>query len=206
MNVLLVLGAYLLGAIPFGLLVVRGVTGRDIRQEGSGNIGAANVHRIAGPAVAVLVLSLDLVKGLVPVLLTRALAPGQPGVDALAVMTGVAAVAGHNWSVFLRGQGGKGIATSYGVLLALSPVAAAVAALVWVVVVLLTRYASLASLLGVLSVPVVMLARHELASNLFFGLVALVFGVYRHRSNIQRLLQGEERKLSFRERQGVTRA
>ena len=206
MNVLLVLGAYLLGAIPFGLLVVRGVTGRDIRQEGSGNIGAVNVHRIAGPAVAVLVLSLDLVKGLVPVLLTRALAPGQPGVDALAVMTGVAAVAGHNWSVFLRGQGGKGIATSYGVLLALSPVAAAVAALVWVVVVLLTRYASLASLLGVLSVPVVMLARHELASNLFFGLVALVFGVYRHRSNIQRLLQGEERKLSFRERQGVTRA
>ena len=206
MNVLLVLGAYLLGAIPFGLLVVRGVTGRDIRQEGSGNIGAANVHRIAGPAVAVLVLSLDLVKGLVPVLLTRVLAAGQPGVDALAVMTGVAAVAGHNWSVFLRGQGGKGIATSYGVLLALSPVAAAVAALVWVVVVLLTRYASLASLLGVLSVPVVMLARHELASNLFFGLVALVFGVYRHRSNIQRLLQGEERKLSFRERQGVTRA
>ena len=206
MNVLLVLGAYLLGAIPFGLLVVRGVTGRDIRQEGSGNIGAVNVHRIAGPAVAVLVLSLDLVKGLVPVLLTRVLAAGQPGVDALAVMTGVAAVAGHNWSVFLRGQGGKGIATSYGVLLALSPVAAAVAALVWVVVVLLTRYASLASLLGVLSVPVVMLARHELASNLFFGLVALVFGVYRHRSNIQRLLQGEERKLSFRERQGVTRA
>ena len=206
MNVLLVLGAYLLGAIPFGLLVVRGVTGRDIRQEGSGNIGAVNVHRIAGPAVAVLVLSLDLVKGLVPVLLTRVLAAGQPGVDALAVMTGVAAVAGHNWSVFLRGQGGKGIATSYGVLLALSPVAAAVAALVWVVVVLLTRYASLASLLGVLSVPVVMLARHERASNLFFGIVALIFGVYRHRSNIQRLLQGEERKLSFRERQGVTRA
>ena len=206
MNVILVLGAYLLGAIPFGLLVVRGVTGRDIRQEGSGNIGAVNVHRIAGPAVAVLVLSLDLVKGLVPVLLTRALAAGRPGVDALAVMTGIAAVAGHNWSVFLRGQGGKGIATSYGVLLALSPVAAAVAALVWVVVVLLTRYASLASLLGVLSVPGVMLARHEPASNLFFGIVALIFGVYRHRSNIQRLLQGEERKLSFRERQGVTRA
>lgn len=206
MNLVLILGAYLLGAVPFGLLVVRGITGRDIRQEGSGNIGAANVYRVAGAAVAVLVLALDLAKGVVPVLLTRAIAAGRPGTDALAVLAGVAAVAGHNWSIFLRGQGGKGIATSYGVLLALSPVSAAAAALVWVVVALLTRYASLASLLGVLSVPAAMLARREPASNLFFGMVALIFGVYRHRGNIQRLLRGEERKLSIRERQVGTRA
>jgi glycerol-3-phosphate acyltransferase PlsY len=197
------LGAYLLGSVPFGLLVVRGLTGRDVRQEGSGNIGAANVLRVAGPATAIIVLALDLAKGLVPVLLTRTWLTGQPGADLAAALVGVAAIAGHNWSVFLRGQGGKGIATSYGALLALSPVSGAVAAVIWVVVALLTRYASLASLLSVASVPLVMLARREPAPNFYFGLVALIFGVWRHRGNIQRLRRGEERRLMFRPRQGV---
>lgn len=150
--VLAVVGAYLLGAVPFGLLVVRAVTGRDIRKEGSGNIGASNVYRVAGPAVGVLVLSLDLLKGLLPVVVSQRL-----GLDsATTIAAGLAAIAGHNWSVFLRGAGGKGVATSYGVLLALSPAAGLIAAGIWVAVILITRYASLASLLGVLSVPVVM--------------------------------------------------
>jgi len=202
----LLFGAYLLGSIPFGLLVIRALTGRDIRQEGSGNIGAANVYRVAGPAVAGVVLALDLLKGLVPVMATRAVAAGRPGIDTVAVLVSIAAIAGHNWSLILRGQGGKGIATSYGALLALSPVAGAVAAVVWVVIALLTRYASLASLLGVLSIPIVMLTRHEPVPHLFFGLVTLVFGVWRHRSNIHRLVRGQERRLGAPEKQGATGA
>lgn len=191
---LAVVGAYLLGAVPFGLLVVRAATGRDIRKEGSGNIGASNVYRVAGPAVGVLVLALDLLKGLLPVVVTQRL-----GLDsATTIVAGLAAIAGHNWSVFLRGAGGKGVATSYGVLLALSPAAGLIAAGIWVAVILITRYASLASLLGVLSVPVVMRLRSEPAVHLAFGLAVVIFAFYRHRANIGRLLCGQELRITGR--------
>ena len=193
-SVLLVLGSYLLGAIPFGLLVTRAVTGRDIRAEGSGNIGAANVFRVAGPGLGVIVLALDVVKGAVPVLVARRLDVGP----SIVVAAGIAAIAGHNWSVFLGGRGGKGIATSYGVLLALSPLAGGIAGALWVAVAALTRYASLASLLGVLSVPLVMWIAREPAEHQVFALVATVFAFYRHRSNIGRLLRGEELRITGR--------
>jgi glycerol-3-phosphate acyltransferase PlsY len=184
----LVTGAYLLGAVPFGVLVVRLLTGRDIRSEGSGNIGASNVLRTFGPLLGATVLILDLLKGAAPVMIAQA-AGAAPLIIAVC---GLAAVGGHNWSIFLRGKGGKGIATSYGVLLALSPLAGLMAVVVWVVVVAITRYASLASLLGVLSVPLVMLWRREPFEYAGFGVVALIFAVWRHRANIQRLLRGEE--------------
>lgn len=188
---LLVVAAYLAGAIPFGLVVVRAASGRDIRRVGSGNIGASNVYRAAGPALAGAVLALDLGKGLLPVLAGRRL-----GLDPTAVVAvGVAAIAGHNWSIFLRGQGGKGIATSYGVLLALSPLAGGIAAVVWGAVAALTRYASLASLLGILSVPAVMWLGQEPVEHLVFGALAAVLAFYRHRANIRRLLRGEELRI-----------
>ncbi|MBM3469748.1 MAG: glycerol-3-phosphate 1-O-acyltransferase PlsY [Armatimonadetes bacterium] len=191
---LAVVGAYLLGAVPFGLLVVRAVTGRDIRKEGSGNIGASNVYRVAGPAVGALVLSLDVLKGFLPVVVSQ-----RWGLDpAATVAVGLAAIAGHNWSVFLRGEGGKGVATSYGVLLALSPAAGLIAAGIWVAVILITRYASLASLLGVLSVPVVMRLRSEPAVHLAFGMAVVIFAFYRHRANIGRLLRGQELRITGR--------
>jgi glycerol-3-phosphate acyltransferase PlsY len=188
MTILLVAGAYVLGAVPFGLLVVRLVTGRDIRAEGSGNIGATNVFRIAGPALGVVVLLLDMAKGAVPVLVARQI--GAP--PAVAVAMGLATIVGHNWPVFLKGKGGKGIATSYGVLLALSPVAGLIAAAIWVAAVAVTRFASLGSLVGVLSVPVVMLVRGEPFAHVVVGVAAAGMGVYRHRANIQRLIAGEE--------------
>lgn len=188
MILLLVAGAYLFGAVPFGLLMVRLVTGRDIRAEGSGNIGATNVFRIAGPALGIVVLLLDMVKGAVPVLLARQIGASP----AVAVAAGLATIVGHNWPVFLKGKGGKGIATSYGALLAFSPVAGLIAAVIWVAAVAVTRFASLGSLLGVLSVPVVMLARGEPFAHVVFGVAAAGMGVYRHRANIQRLIAGEE--------------
>jgi glycerol-3-phosphate acyltransferase PlsY len=185
---LIVAGAYLVGAVPFGLLVVRGVTGRDIRTEGSGNIGATNVFRTAGPALGVAVMLLDLLKGAAPVFVAHRLGASP----AVVVATGLAAVVGHNWSVFLGGKGGKGIATSYGVLLAVSPVAGVIAAGLWIAVIVVTRFASAASLLGVTSVPVVMWIRHEPAEHLVFGTAAVVLAFYRHRANIRRLARGEE--------------
>lgn len=196
MTLLLVAGAYLLGAVPFGLLVVRLVTGRDIRAEGSGNIGATNVFRIAGPALGIVVLALDMVKGAVPVLVARQIGASP----AVAVAAGLATIVGHNWPVFLRGKGGKGIATSYGALLALSPVAGLIAAVIWVAAVAVTRFASLGSLLGVLSVPVAMLARGEPFAHVVFGAAAAGMGIYRHRANIQRLIAGEELPLFGRRR------
>lgn len=185
---------YLIGSLPTGLVVIRLLKGMDIRRQGSGNIGAINVYRVAGLPTALLVLAVDMAKGAVPVLLARAL--GQP--PAVAVLAGAAAIAGHNWSLFLRFTGGKGIATSFGVLLALSPVAAAAAAAVWVAVVGLTRYASLGSLLGIASVPVVMWWRWEPNEHLAFGVLALAFAVYKHRANITRLLRGSELKITDR--------
>jgi glycerol-3-phosphate acyltransferase PlsY len=194
MSWLLALAAYVVGAIPVGLLVVRAVTGRDIRTEGSGNIGATNVFRTSGPALGAGVLVLDLLKGLVPVIVARRL--GLP--PAILVLVGLAAIAGHNWSVFLRWKGGKGIATSYGVLLALSPAAGVIAGVIWIAVVVATRYASLASLLGMLTVPVVIVLRREPVEYLAFGIVAVVLAFYRHRANIVRLLRGEELRLSWK--------
>jgi glycerol-3-phosphate acyltransferase PlsY len=184
----LAVAAYLLGAVPFGLLVVRLATGRDIRAEGSGNIGATNVFRSAGPVLGAAVLFLDMLKGMVPVLVAQRL--GAP--PWITVLAGLAAIAGHNWSVFLRGKGGKGVATTYGVLLALSPAAGLVAAGVWIAVVVVTRFASAASLAGVLSVPLVMAVRREPSAHLVLAAAVVVFAFYQHRVNIARLRRGEE--------------
>lgn len=189
-----VLFGYLIGSLPTGLIVIRLVKGLDIRSLGSGNIGATNVYRVAGLPTALLVLAVDMVKGALPVFLARTW--GRP--EAVVVLAGVAAIAGHNWSVFLRFAGGKGIATSFGVLLQLSPTTAVVAASVWAVVAIITRYASLASLLAVATVPLVMWRRDEPVAHLSFGALTLVFAVYKHKANIARLLRGRELKITDR--------
>ncbi len=189
----IVLG-YLIGAVPTGLLLVRLLRGEDIRQHGSGNIGTVNVYRVAGPGVASVVLAVDILKGLVPVVLASRLGGGP----AVVVLSGLAAIAGHNWSVFLGFRGGKGIATSYGVLLGLWWPAAAVAAGLWVVVVALTRYASLGSLVGVASVPFTLWRSHQPWEYTAFGVVAALFAIYRHRGNIQRLVAGTELRITDR--------
>lgn len=192
--VLLVLGAYVLGSVPTGLWLVRWVRGVDVREHGSGNIGTANVYRVAGPWLGSVVLVADVAKGAVPVLVCRGLdlAPGW------AVAAGVASIAGHNWSVFLGFRGGKGIATSFGVLAALSPKAAAVAAALWVTAVAVTRYASVGSVLAMLSVPVSMLLWKEPAAHLAFGVAAALLGLVRHRSNLRRLVEGTELRITDR--------
>ncbi len=186
--------SYLIGSVPTGLVLVRLLKGEDIRQHGSGNVGAVNVFRVAGTPIAVLVLAVDVLKGLVPVLLAVRWGTG-PWVS---MLCGLAAIAGHNWSVFLGFHGGKGIATSFGVLVALSPVAAFAAAAVWIVVVATTRYSSLGSILGVGAVPFVLWRLGQPPAYVVFGVVAAVFAIYRHRANIRRLMAGTELRINDR--------
>ena len=195
MPLAVIIVGYLIGAIPTGLIVVRLLTGEDIRRHGSGNIGTVNVLRVAGTGTAVVVLAVDILKGMVPVML--AVRMGLPSWTVVA--GGLAAIAGHNWSVFLKFQGGKGIATSFGVLLALSWPAAAVAGAVWVVVVAITRYSSLGSLLAVVSVPLSLRWLRQPDAYVYFGIIAALFAVYRHRANIQRLVTGTELHITDRE-------
>ncbi len=195
MPLAVIIVGYLIGAIPTGLIVVRLLTGEDIRRHGSGNIGTVNVLRVAGTGTAVVVLAVDILKGMVPVML--AVRMGLPSWTVVA--GGLAAIAGHNWSVFLKFQGGKGIATSFGALLALSWPAAAVAGAVWVVVVAITRYSSLGSLLAVVSVPLSLRWLRQPDAYVYFGIIAALFAVYRHRANIQRLVTGTELHITDRE-------
>lgn len=188
MSGLLLLGAaaYLVGSIPFGLVVAR-VKGIDLRSVGSGNIGAANAFRTLGPVGGVLVLLLDGAKGW-----GMATLGATP---AARVVAGIGAIAGHNWSFFLGGKGGKGIATTFGVMLALSPSATLAAALVWGVVVGITRYASVGSLAAATTFPLALWWRGAPAAYLGLGLLAAVFAFVRHRGNIANLLAGRELKI-----------
>ena len=191
----LIVLSYLIGAVPTGLVLVRLLSGADIREHGSGNIGAANVLRVAGPAVAAVVLAADVLKGYLPV----CLAIRYGGGPWTTVLCGLAAIAGHNWSVFLRFGGGKGIATSFGVLLGLSLPAALVASAVYILVVALTRYSSLGSLLAAVSVPISVWRLRAPDAYVAFVVVAVAFAIYRHRDNIERLRTGTERRITDRE-------
>lgn len=198
-TLVLVAGAYLLGSIPTGYLVVRAIAGKDIRQHGSGNIGMANAYRVGGAGVAFVVLLGDALKGAALVLVAR-LGLGLP--DLVIVAIGLAAIVGHDFPIFLRGHGGKGIATSLGVITALAWPVGLAAVVVWLLVTAIWRYASLASLLMLLSAAVLMFlydrlldaGRHPIFAA--FAILLLVVAIVQHRSNIDRLLHGRELKLS----------
>ena len=136
--ILLILLSYLIGSIPFGYLVGKYLKGVDIREYGSGNIGVANTFRVMGTKYALLVLAGDCLKGFFPIVLARWLVIER---IEFYLFVGLVAIVGHNWSVFLRFKGGKGIATTYGVLLAFYPYIAIVAAVIWGAIVLTTKFA-----------------------------------------------------------------
>lgn len=182
---------YLLGSVPFGLLLTRAAGLGDVRRIGSGNIGATNVLRTGRKGLAAATLLLDAGKGAGAVLLAGLIWPDQPQFPALA---GIAAFLGHLYPVWLRFKGGKGVATLAGIVAALHWPTILVAAIVWLLVVLLTRYSSLGSILAPLSGPVTAACfdRFDLAI-LFLGFALLV--LWTHRANIARLIDGTEPKL-----------
>ena len=188
--------AYLVGSIPFGLLISQAVGRVDIRQHGSGNIGTANVLRIMGKRAAALTLIGDLIKGLLPVLAARLLG----GSELLLAGVGMAAVVGHNWSIYLRFTGGKGVATSFGALLAMTPLPALFGLLVWLAVLLVSRYTSLAALAASVCVPPLIFFSSGFGPYFFFSILAALLIFVRHQDNIKRIWAGTERRVDQRVR------
>ncbi len=190
-------GAFLLGAIPFGFLAGK-MKGIDLRQHGSGNIGATNTLRVLGTGPGIIVLLLDVLKGYLPVLLARRLGLSpSPELSAWwEVGAGLLAILGHTFSPFLGFRGGKGVATSLGVLIGLSPQIAALTVVAFLLVVLVTRFVSLGSLVGAVVEAVLFFALpgYPLAYRLL-GLLAAFFVILRHQENIKRLLSGTESRV-----------
>ncbi|MFM8719193.1 MAG: glycerol-3-phosphate 1-O-acyltransferase PlsY [Chthoniobacterales bacterium] len=187
------LGAFLLGSLPTGYLVAR-AKGVDIRQHGSGNIGATNVFRTLGKSLGILVFFIDALKGFGAVWLANHFGQACPWTG---IVAAVAAIAGHNYTPWLGFKGGKGIATSAGVLLALMPWAVLAIAIVWVVVFKVSRYVSLASICAAAALPIAVGALWYAGCGgngplLAFALLISALAIWRHRSNIERLRAGTE--------------
>jgi len=195
MRAAMIIAAYLVGSVPVGLIVGKVFFGKDIREQGSGNLGATNAYRALGRVAGVLVFLLDVAKGGVPVYVALSLfgAPTDPRSTLVLVLTGMAAIAGHNWPIYLKFRGGKGVSTAAGVLVVLFPYLTAALTVVWIVAVLLTRYVSVGSIAIALGFPVLVTIFY--GSNrvyVAFSVVAAAVVIFRHRSNIGRLLRGVE--------------
>lgn len=190
--VLLLIACYLIGSVPVGYLAGR-IKGIDVRKHGSGNIGMTNVTRVVGTIPGLVVLAGDVLKGVLATWL--GLRVGGPSV---ALLGGLAAIIGHNWSVFLGGRGGRGVATSAGVLLTLSPAVALSAVGVWLATLLVFRYVSVASMVAGCSVPLFMLVYRQPAGYLPLSLVIAGLILNQHRPNIRRLKEGREFRIGER--------
>jgi len=189
LSLLALLAGYLSGSLPVGYIVAK-AKGVDIRHYGSGNIGTTNVWRNLGPFPGIITLIGDMGKGFLALVLGT-----HVGGDTLGLLCGLAAIAGHSWPLFLRFKGGKIIATGLGVLIGFSCQTALLAVGVWLITVAISRYISLGSILAAVSVPVWMFVLDLEPPYLIFGLAAAVFAVVKHRSNIQRILNGTEFKV-----------
>ena len=197
-RILLVIIAYLVGSIPFGYLIVRRKIGADIRETGSGGTGATNVSRRAGKAAGVLTLVLDALKGCAAVLIAQRVSADNWVIAAAAI----AVIAGHIFPVWLRFRGGKGVATTVGVFLVLAPVALVCAGVIFVAIVVFTRYVSLGSMTAAVLIPVFVWLQSvfvspiaDLRPLLTAAIVDAVLILFAHRGNIERLARGNESQI-----------
>lgn len=193
--------SYLIGSIPTAYLFGRWLKGIDIRQHGSGNIGATNAFRVLGKGWGTVILILDIAKGIIAVTLVGDAL--QLTVLGRRLLLALAVVCGHNWTIFLQFKGGKGIATSLGVLIGLSisfpsvgPVLVA-CLLIWLAVFIISGYVSLSSIFAGVALPFLMMLTHQAGEMIFLGAVFGIFVVVRHRPNICRLLRGEESRIKM---------
>ncbi|WNY95717.1 glycerol-3-phosphate 1-O-acyltransferase PlsY [Limosilactobacillus fermentum] len=189
--ILMVVIAYLLGSIPSGLWIGQHFYNKDIRQLGSGNIGTTNTYRVLGPKAGTVVLVMDILKG--------TLAASQPYLfhsNINPLLIGIFASLGHTVSIFDHFQGGKAVATSAGILLAYNPSMFLLASAIFVAVLLITSMASAASIIGITSIFVIALVMHDYILATVAGILTAMV-IYRHRSNINRIIHGQESMVSF---------
>ena len=192
--------SYFLGSIPTGFLWAK-ARGIDIRKVGSGNIGATNVMRALGKGPGIAVLLIDAAKGFLPVFLAPRL---FPTIDPnwLGITCCVAVIAGHNWTCWLKFKGGKGVATSAGAMLAFLPLPFLCALGVWIIVFAIWRYVSLASISAAVATPVATFLIEADATRFVFTAILAAIVIYKHKSNIQRLLAGTENRIGKRKEEG----
>lgn len=204
--VLALVVSYLLGSIPISVWLGKATRGIDIREYGSGNAGATNALRVLGLKAGLLVLVLDMTKGILAVLLVSKIAEPSSAIDinVIRVLTGSCAIMGHIFSIFLGFRGGKGVGTGAGVLLALAPMVTLCVLILWIIIVVVTRYVSLASMAAAVCVPALMVfGKLALGSDpgralMFFGVVLALAVLISHHANIRRLLAGRENKITLR--------
>lgn len=202
---ILLVSAYLIGSIPIGYIVGRVFFRRDIRTAGSGNIGATNALRAFGTTVGVIILLLDMLKGFGTVMLAKAVLGSDAGWIAA---SGLAAILGHIFTIFLRFKGGKGVATAGGVFLALAPLALLMTLLSFIVITAITRYVSLGSILGALGFGIMVIMQQLMLVKPDYPLMVMSVAVVlmiilKHKDNIRRLLQGTENKIEFTKKGSV---
>ena len=183
--------AYLIGSIPNGLIIGKLFWQIDLREHGSKNIGATNAYRTLGAKPAALIFIMDLLKGIIGVWLGSYMI----GTPFAMILGGIAAIIGHNWSAFLKFTGGKGVATGLGVIAMLMPQVTIIVFVTWLVIVYVTKYVSLASIIAAMMVPICSYFFNEPLEYLCFSILAAVFVIYRHKSNVQRLINGNESKI-----------
>ena len=192
---ILILAAYLLGAVPFGLLIAK-TKGVDIRREGSGNIGATNVFRVIGKGWGIFTFMLDALKGFVPAFFFPLIAATDP---ASGVLFGFAAILGHSFPVYLKFKGGKGVATSAGMLLGVAPLAVGIGFACWTICMVISRYVSLSSILAAVAVAITAWIDPKTILPVDVALTVLsALVIWLHRANIRRLLNGTESRFGKR--------
>lgn len=194
--IILIISAYLLGSIPFALVIGKGLYGVDVRERGSGNIGTTNVFRVLGSKAGLLVFAGDLVKGFLPVIISIN-AVSSDNAALVTVLVAAAAIAGHNWSIFLKGKGGKGVATGGGVILAMMPWLFLLAFAIFWLVLVVDRRVSVASLSAATGLSAATLVTGKPLAYIVFTLLGTAIVFYAHRSNIQRISRGEESRVAM---------
>jgi len=201
------ISSYLLGSVPFGYLAGR-LAGIDIRKVGSGNVGATNVVRVLGKRYGYPVFALDFLKGFGAVMIAMLMAPGRPPAwnspEIFGILAAMSSVLGHLYPPWLKFEGGKGVATSAGALLALTPVATLIGVAIWIIVFWLTRYVSLASITAAVILPIVILViglhdQNNGKSLAYASACVAAVVIWRHRSNLSRLMRGTEPRFRKRE-------
>lgn len=193
--------AYILGSMPTGYLVGK-AKGIDVRTAGSGNVGATNVLRVVGKLPAFVALIADILKGVIAVTILASFFYNKDaplGFSAFRALLGLAVIAGHNWSIFLKFKGGKGVATSFGVMMVLLPDAMAIASAVFLITLCITRYVSLGSLLLSITVPITAVITGKEIEFVIMSVTICILIGYRHKNNIKRLLSGIENKIGIKQ-------
>lgn len=190
-----VLGAYVIGSIPTGYIVVKLFTGQDIRTIGSGSTGATNVKRVMGKKWFFIVLLLDAFKGALPVVLAYFLTKSFADIGILPVLAAIFVIIGHSKSVFLGFTGGKSVASGVGTLLALNWQAGLIIAVIWAIITWVSKYVSLGSIIALALAPVIMWLLNSPSAYVIYASVAAVYVIYLHRENIKRLMSGTENKV-----------